>query len=114
MLKKILNDSKNKIAKQSKHQFYAYAGHDSTLSNLLITLGVWDQQIPTYNMLALLELHEAQENIFYFKVYIRISLVNQNSKIFLFINFFRYFYATNRILAFTNYKYLSAKKVHVL
>lgn len=70
LLKKILKDSEKKINKQSTHQLYAYAGHDSTLSNLLLALGVWDQQIPTYNMLALIELHEKTEGKFYFKVFV--------------------------------------------
>lgn len=63
-----MEDSKNKINKQSTHQLHAYAGHDSTVSNLLIALGVWDEQIPTYNMLALLEMHESKKGNFYFKV----------------------------------------------
>lgn len=75
LLKKILKDSENKINKQSVHQLYAYAGHDSTLSNLLLALGVWDQQIPTYNMLALIELHENMEGKFYFKVFITQILI---------------------------------------
>jgi prostatic aicd phosphatase len=68
LLKKILADSKDKMTKQSTHQLYAYAGHDSTLANVLSALGVWDPQIPTYNMLALLELHESNEGLYYFKV----------------------------------------------
>ncbi|KAL5234543.1 hypothetical protein ACI65C_001953 [Semiaphis heraclei] len=71
LLKQILENSKNKINKQSTHQLYAYAGHDSTVSNLLIALGVWDEQIPTYNMLALLELHESNKGHFYLKVFLR-------------------------------------------
>ncbi|XP_050429979.1 prostatic acid phosphatase-like isoform X3 [Adelges cooleyi] len=71
LLKKILDDSKFKMTKNSNHQLYSYAGHDSTLANLLITLGVWDEQIPTYNMLALLELHETVKGHFYFKVFLR-------------------------------------------
>lgn len=71
LLKQILENSKNKMNKQSTHQLYAYAGHDSTVSNLLITLGVWDEQIPTYNMLALLEMHESKKGNFYFKVFLR-------------------------------------------
>ncbi|CAH1713750.1 unnamed protein product [Aphis gossypii] len=71
LLKQILENSKDKINKQSTHQLYAYAGHDSTISNLLIALGVWDEQIPTYNMLALLEVHESQRGNFYLKVFLR-------------------------------------------
>ncbi|CAI6369223.1 unnamed protein product [Macrosiphum euphorbiae] len=71
LLKQILENSKNKMNKQSTHQLYAYAGHDSTVSNLLIALDVWDEQIPTYNMLALLELHESKKGNFYLKVFLR-------------------------------------------
>lgn len=67
-MNQILEDSKQKIAKRSAVQLYAYAGHDSTVSNILLALGVWDQQVPTYNMLALFELHEAVGEQFYFKV----------------------------------------------
>lgn len=69
LLKKILDDSEKKIAERSARQLYAYAGHDSTVSNLLSALGVWDQQIPTYNTLALIELHETAGEKFYFKVF---------------------------------------------
>ncbi|XP_060837396.1 prostatic acid phosphatase-like [Rhopalosiphum padi] len=71
LLKQILENSINKINKLSTHQLYAYAGHDSTIANLLITLGVWDEQIPTYNMLALLEVHELKRGDFYLKVFLR-------------------------------------------
>ncbi|XP_050534683.1 prostatic acid phosphatase-like [Daktulosphaira vitifoliae] len=71
LLKKILEDSKTKMINNSINQLYVYAGHDSTLSNLLIALGVWEEQIPTYNMLALLELHETSKGKFYFKVLLR-------------------------------------------
>lgn len=68
LLKRILEDSKEKVTGRTAVQLYAYAGHDSTVSNLLLTLGVWDQQIPTYNTLTLFELHEATSGQFYFKV----------------------------------------------
>lgn len=71
LLKKILEDSKKKINKQSTYQLHAYAGHDSTISNLLMALGVWDQQIPVYNILTLIELHESKKGKFYFKVIIK-------------------------------------------
>lgn len=70
LLKKILDDSGDTITRRSTHQLYAYAGHDSTVSNLLLALGVWDEQIPTYNVLTLIELHERTDGKFYFKVFI--------------------------------------------
>lgn len=69
LLKRILEDSKEKVSGRTEVQMYAYAGHDSTVSNLLLALGVWDQQIPTYNILTLFELHEATSGQFYFKVF---------------------------------------------
>lgn len=68
LLKKILEDSQKKMNEQSTYQLHAYAGHDSTISNLLMALGVWDQQIPSYNILTLIELHESKRGVFYFKV----------------------------------------------
>lgn len=39
-------------------RMYAYAGHDSSVSNFLISMGAWDTQIPGYGILVLVELHE--------------------------------------------------------
>jgi prostatic aicd phosphatase len=36
---------------------FMYAGHDSTISNLLSALQVWDPQIPDYGIMILIELH---------------------------------------------------------
>lgn len=44
--------------KPAQRRLFAYAGHDSTVSNLLIALGAWDTQIPSYGILVLVELHE--------------------------------------------------------
>lgn len=53
-------------------KLYVYAGHDSTVVNLLSALNVWEKQIPVYNILAIMELHQVEDkfgvkvNIFYF------------------------------------------------
>jgi hypothetical protein len=45
-----------------------YAGHDSTISNLLSALKVWDSQIPGYGIMALIELHHNNETGHHIKV----------------------------------------------
>lgn len=58
MLKKILEESIKKADGKSKKKFLAYAGHDSTVSNLGMALGVWEPQIPVYNIMFILEVHD--------------------------------------------------------
>ncbi|XP_063222651.1 venom acid phosphatase Acph-1 [Bacillus rossius redtenbacheri] len=75
LLKKILEDSKAKAdgtLKPAGRKMFMYAGHDSTVTNLMQALGVWDPQLPVYNILALLELHEAPDGAGHaVKVYLR-------------------------------------------
>lgn len=75
LLKKILDDSLAKANSSQSHKdikMYSYSGHDSTVANLLMALNVWDEQVPGYNILALLELHEIN-GIYGFKVFLRNS-----------------------------------------
>jgi len=73
LLKKIFKniEAKSKDPK-SKIKMYAYAGHDSTVANVLMALKVWEQQIPTYNIMGIVELHQLND-IFGIKVYLRNS-----------------------------------------
>lgn len=48
-----------------------YVGHDSTLTNLLVALGVWDKQVIDYNQMVIAELHEDQEG-WNIQVYIKL------------------------------------------
>lgn len=41
-----------------KRKAFLYAGHDSTIANILGALGVWDPQMPEYGVTALFELLE--------------------------------------------------------
>lgn len=41
-------------------KMFAYGGHDSTVSNFLLTLDTWDTQIPEYNSLVIMEIHQIQ------------------------------------------------------
>lgn len=75
LLKKILDDSKNKMNDDSyKRKLYLYAGHDSTVANILQALKVWDPQIPKYNILALIELHKIDDD-YKIKVTIKFKLL---------------------------------------
>lgn len=58
----------NNKLKPKNRKLYLYAGHDSTVVHLLNALDVWDEQIPDYNILLLMELHEIGEEKFGLKV----------------------------------------------
>lgn len=75
LLKKILDDSLAKANNSQSHKerkMYSFSGHDSTVSNLLLALKVWDEQVPMYNILAMLELHEI-DGVYGFKIFLRNS-----------------------------------------
>lgn len=46
---------------------FVYVGHDSTIANLLIALGIWDSQVPDYNAQISMELNKMNEE-FHVKV----------------------------------------------
>lgn len=50
---------------------FVYAGHDSTISNLLSALKVWDPQIPDYGIMILIELHSNKMGSHGIKVFLR-------------------------------------------
>lgn len=58
LLKKLISDWTNKSQgrlKPTQRKAFLYGGHDSTISNLLSALNVWDPQIPGYGITILLE-----------------------------------------------------------
>jgi len=64
LLKKIISDTKAKAEgtlTPANRKMFMYAGHDSTISNLLSALKVWDPQIPGYGIMILIELHHDKE-----------------------------------------------------
>ncbi|XP_067000756.2 venom acid phosphatase Acph-1 [Anabrus simplex] len=74
LLKKIIEDSQCKINGENKHKVHMYTGHDSTIANVLITLGVWDSQIPEYDIMVLFELRQDPEtNEYGMKIFLRNS-----------------------------------------
>ncbi|KAK3925787.1 Prostatic acid phosphatase [Frankliniella fusca] len=61
LVKQILEQNTARAAgslRPERRRMFVYAGHDSTVSNFLITMGAWDTQIPGYGVLVLVELHE--------------------------------------------------------
>ncbi|XP_033179869.1 lysosomal acid phosphatase isoform X4 [Bombus impatiens] len=60
-LKKIVSDmlaKKNNILKPEERKMFMYVGHDSTIVTLMDLMHVWNNQIPHYNIMVMIELHE--------------------------------------------------------
>ncbi|KAL1123351.1 hypothetical protein AAG570_002436, partial [Ranatra chinensis] len=70
LIKKILEDAKAKAEEKSQKRLYAYAGHDSTISNVLLALKMWDPQVPVYNIMIIFELHQIEDK-YGLKVFLR-------------------------------------------
>ena len=63
LVSKIANSMKDKSEgklKPEERKMFMYVGHDSTIVTLLAGLNVWEKQIPGYNNMVLIELHEDQ------------------------------------------------------
>lgn len=73
LLKKIIDDTNVKLDKGSQMKMFSYGGHDSTVSNFLLTLDAWDTQIPAYNSLVIVEIHETQPGNHAVKLFLRNS-----------------------------------------
>lgn len=61
MLKKITSDMmarKNGNLRPEKRKMFMYVGHDSTIVTLLDTMHIWYNQMPHYNIMVMIELHE--------------------------------------------------------
>ncbi|XP_019879272.1 venom acid phosphatase Acph-1 isoform X2 [Aethina tumida] len=71
-LKKIVQDSKNKIKEDPDDEFkkklYLYSAHETNISHLLITLGVFDEIIPNYGSYVIFELHKIS-GVYGLKIY---------------------------------------------
>ncbi|KAI5711480.1 hypothetical protein M8J76_003432 [Diaphorina citri] len=71
LLKKIIEDTNDKLSGRTKMKMFVYGAHDSTIANFLLTLGVWDMQIPEYNSLIILEVHQLQPGRHGIRVFLR-------------------------------------------
>lgn len=52
---------RNEKIKPAQRKMFLYAGHDSTVVNILAAIGVWKQQLPVYGIMAIFELLEDVE-----------------------------------------------------
>ncbi|KAG8235722.1 hypothetical protein J437_LFUL016357 [Ladona fulva] len=78
LLKKILGDSEKRIQSGKGQKMFMYAGHDSTVANLLMTLGVFDEQVPVYNIMTIMELHkESEDGPYGFKMFLRNTTLHE-------------------------------------
>ncbi|XP_060530825.1 venom acid phosphatase Acph-1-like [Cylas formicarius] len=71
MLRKILEDSKRKIdgtLTPSSRKMFVYSGHERNVANILTTLGVYQDDIPSYGSHVLVELHKISGQ-YGFKIY---------------------------------------------
>ncbi|TGZ53639.1 Uncharacterized protein DBV15_10423 [Temnothorax longispinosus] len=61
MLKKITDEMlarKEGTQRPKRRKMFMYIGHDSTIVTLLDTMRIWFNQIPHYNIMTMIELHE--------------------------------------------------------
>lgn len=61
MLKKIVSDMLAKregTLQPEKRKMLMFVGHDSTIVDLLNTMYIWHNQLPHYNIMTMIELHE--------------------------------------------------------
>lgn len=73
LITKIATSMKDKSEGNLKPQdrkMFMYVGHDSTIVSVLEGMKVWDQQIPGYNIMTMIELHEDDKG---WNVQVRIS-----------------------------------------
>lgn len=60
-LKKIVIDmlaKKDNTLVPQERKMFMYIGHDSSIVSLLDVMHVWNNQIPNYNIMTMIELHE--------------------------------------------------------
>jgi prostatic aicd phosphatase len=54
-VKKAIDDWEKKADDKLKTKIFLYAGHDSTVTNILSAFNVWEKQFPDYGITAMLE-----------------------------------------------------------
>lgn len=63
-LKKIVTDmlgKRDNVLEPETRKMFMYVGHDSTIVTLLDVMHVWDDQMPNYNIMVMIELHENRD-----------------------------------------------------
>jgi lysosomal acid phosphatase len=51
-------------------KLFVYSAHDTTVANVLMTLGVFDTQTPSYTSSILIELHQLKSTSYAVSVYV--------------------------------------------
>lgn len=76
-IKKMLTqfeEKRNSTLKPAKLQISLYAGHDSTVVNILSGFNVWEKQLPSYDIMALFDLvRDRKTNALGVQIYLRNS-----------------------------------------
>lgn len=60
-VKKAIEDWDKKIDEKLKTKVFLYAGHDSTVTNILSAFNVWQKQFPNYGITTMLEFSKHKE-----------------------------------------------------
>ncbi|XP_071649114.1 prostatic acid phosphatase [Temnothorax longispinosus] len=79
MLKKITDEMlarKEGTQRPKRRKMFMYIGHDSTIVTLLDTMRIWFNQIPHYNIMTMIELHE-DEGEWNVQVFLRNTTVHE-------------------------------------
>lgn len=78
-VKKVIDDWQMKKDHKLKKKIFVYAGHDSTVTNILSALNVWKQQFPDYATCGVLEFSQHKETGVYGVEVKLIYLLPQNA-----------------------------------
>jgi prostatic aicd phosphatase len=73
-VKKAIGDWNAKIEEKLRTKIFLYAGHDSTVVNILSAMDVWEQQLPDYGITTIIELSEQKSTkTFGIEIYLKNS-----------------------------------------
>lgn len=68
------NQKKDAVIKPKDRKIFLYTGHDSTVVNILHAIGVWEQQLPVYGIMAMFEfLQDTKTGEYGVSIYLRNS-----------------------------------------
>lgn len=80
-LKKIVTDMRTKkdnTLEPKERKMFMYVGHDSTIVTLMDVMHIWNNQMPYYNIMIMIELHKKNDE---WTVQVNYKLKNSNVKI---------------------------------
>ncbi|EZA54701.1 prostatic acid phosphatase isoform X2 [Ooceraea biroi] len=80
MVKKITDDmraAEEGTLQPQRRKMSMYVGHDSTIVALLDTMHIWYNQMPYYNIMTMIELHEDEEGNWNVQIFLRNTTVHE-------------------------------------